>query len=81
MRLKGTDFYASGLFPGPYDNFKIIWGVLKCSSGWLDRDPKRKEVSFEEVLDSVPDDIGIELLFHLDLFLNVFKYNRYIDDD
>jgi hypothetical protein len=75
MRLDGTNFYASG---GPRfggnNNFGIVWGRVYKEDAWVRFSPARVTLTFEEVFESVDDDMRIKLAFHLDLFNRSFEF-------
>lgn len=61
LRLTHTGYYIYIVFnPTMYDG--SIWRKINSNNYTME------QVSFEEVLDSVPAEIQVKLLFHLELF-------------
>jgi hypothetical protein len=79
MRLKDTQFCAyGGIWRG---GFKIRWIEIidepilnEEKSAALE--PTTENRNIEYVLENIDSNIGTELLFHLDLFNQSFKYER-----
>lgn len=74
LRLLGTPYliYPTNKFKYPR-NQRPAYNDWRYQVGpWIGRDQKggsvRRSAPFEEVFDSVPEDIKLKLVYHLDLF-------------